>query len=81
MTAKWVEMVWQASLTRNIHCTDDEFSKYKCLPFHQLTISSTGFPSAEMRQELAEKIVGNGGVFTGALAIAKTDVLVVYGAK
>lgn len=81
MISKWIDVVWDASQKNNIHCNDVEFTKYRCLPFHNLTISSTGFDSVEKRTEVAQMVARNGGVFTASLAVARTDVLVVHGVK
>ncbi|XP_008190279.1 DNA topoisomerase 2-binding protein 1 isoform X2 [Tribolium castaneum] len=79
MVSQWVEAVWEESQTNNIHCDDEKFKKYRCLPFHNLIICSTGFPNTEMRAEAAQNVAKNGGIFTASLTVAKTDVLIVYG--
>ncbi|KAJ3642726.1 hypothetical protein Zmor_025484 [Zophobas morio] len=77
--SKWVDAVWEASQTSNIHCDDEQFNKYKCPPFHSLTISSTGFSNVEMRAEIAQTIAKYGGIFTANLSLSTTDVLIVHG--
>ncbi|XP_044258153.1 DNA topoisomerase 2-binding protein 1 isoform X2 [Tribolium madens] len=81
MISKWVDAVWEASQINNVHCDNEEFKKYRCLPFHNLTICSTGFSNIEMRAEVAQKVAKNGGIFTAALTVSKTDVLIVYGVE
>ena len=76
-----MDAVWEASQTSNIHCDDEQFNKYKCPPFHSLTISSTGFSNVEMRAEIAQTIAKYGGIFTANLSLSTTDVLIVHGDK
>lgn len=76
MTPLWVETVWNRSRTANVHATDDEFQNFRCPPFYNLTVCSTGIKSVSKRNELQEIITKNGGTLTGELNLKTTDVLV-----
>lgn len=80
MKPLWVETVWNRSRKANIHANDDEFKSFRCPPFYNLNICSTGIRSATERKELQKLIVENGGTSTGALNLKTTDVLVCSGA-
>lgn len=79
MTPAWVDAVWTESQKVNIHCNDEKFRSYCCLPFHNLTICATGLTKVAEKHELDKLITSNGGKYTAALALTKTDVLVCYG--
>lgn len=79
MTPLWVETVWNRSSKANVHANDDEFNRFKCPPFYNLTICSTGIKAAGVRMELQKLISENGGTLTGALNLRTTDVLVCNG--
>lgn len=81
MCPSWVEEVWQISQSANIHANDERFNKHRCLPFQNLVVCSTGFTSAVERNRLVKLVNDNGGVYTGKLIVAKTDVLVCQGDK
>lgn len=79
MTPAWVETVWTRSQKANVHANDDEFQSFRCPPFLNLTVCSTGIKIAAERNELQKLITENGGTLTGALNIRTTDVLICSG--
>ncbi|KAK9879087.1 hypothetical protein WA026_003900 [Henosepilachna vigintioctopunctata] len=81
MTPAWIDAVWNASQQSNVHCNDDQFKKFKCLPFHKLVISSTGLTNSNVREEIKRLITINGGEYTGKLNLSITDFLICEGAN
>lgn len=81
MTPAWVNAVWEESQKTNIHCTNEKFQIYRCLPFHKLTVCATGITSSTEKDYLQKLIMDNGGNFTPQLVLKKTDVLVCSGIR
>lgn len=78
MTPAWVDEVWKQSKNAGIHCDDEQFEKFKCLPFHNLVICCTGYQINE-REELEQTIQKYGGKFVGPLDFKIVQVLVCKG--
>lgn len=81
MCPSWVKEVWQMSQSVNIHANDERFDKHRWLPFRNLVICSTGNTNEAERKTLEKMVNDNGGIFTGKLNLAFTDVLVCCGDK
>ncbi|XP_050511327.1 DNA topoisomerase 2-binding protein 1 isoform X1 [Diabrotica virgifera virgifera] len=79
MRPTWIDDVWTASQTANVHADDEDFQKHKCLTFHNLTISSTGITNLAEKLKIEKLVTENGGNFSGKLTLATTDVLVCSG--
>lgn len=79
MLPTWIDAVWNASLNSNINCNDKEFEKYRCLPFQNLRICTTGFTILEERKEIQRLIEENGGIYSGQMHVTRTDILVCEG--
>ncbi|CAH0559697.1 unnamed protein product [Brassicogethes aeneus] len=77
----WVDAVWEASQSGNVHANDEQFQSFKVPPLHNLVVCSTGFTRASERSELTRIVSENGGNFTGKLSISSTDVLVCKGTE
>ncbi|XP_063222118.1 DNA topoisomerase 2-binding protein 1-A isoform X2 [Bacillus rossius redtenbacheri] len=76
MSVEWVRAVWEASLSRDVLATDEEFERYRCPLFHGVVATCTKLRTAE-KKELAALICDHGGVFTGHLDATTTNLLVV----
>ncbi|KAG5880916.1 hypothetical protein JTB14_036421 [Gonioctena quinquepunctata] len=79
MCPSWIDAIWKVSQTVNVHADDDQFKKHQCLPFQNLTVSSTGLSNAAERQQIEKLVKENGGVFTGKLNLSNTDILICCG--
>ncbi|XP_065170414.1 DNA topoisomerase 2-binding protein 1 isoform X3 [Atheta coriaria] len=74
MSVEFIDALWEASKTRGIHASHDEFQKFTCPVFLNLNICSTGFSKDEIQvQKLVEQ---HGGRFSSAMDVSKTDILV-----
>ena len=61
MLPDWINYMFEASQLSNINANDQQvLKKYKCPPFHQLTICTTGITSNKEKGKLAELIKANG---------------------
>lgn len=80
MLPTWIDYLYTASLSANVNPNDPEIlEKYKCKPFHKLTICSTGVVSSSSKKHLEKTVTENGGTYVGKLVISKTDILVCNG--
>jgi len=59
MTEKWVDAVWEESLICNIVATDTKFDKFKCPPFYNLEITTSGLEGKD-REIIISLVNGNG---------------------
>nr|CAD7392836.1 unnamed protein product [Timema cristinae] len=80
MTPDWVNEVYEASLKREVHATDEEFQKFRCLLLHGVIATSTNLRLSEKNtiQLLIEK---NGGKYQGILDTTHTNLLLVRNPK
>nr|CAD7568710.1 unnamed protein product [Timema californicum] len=80
MTLDWVNEVYEASLKREVHATDEEFQKFRCLLLHGVIATSTNLRLSEKNtiQLLIEK---NGGKYQGILDTTHTNLLLVRNPK
>lgn len=76
MNTKWVNAVWSNSLKSITDSNNNEYDVYKVKPFENLIISTTGFTTVEERNSLIKMIQNNGGIYSGILNLAKTNILV-----
>lgn len=75
MLPSWIDYLYEVSLSSHLNPDDPEIvEKYKCPPFYQLTICSTGIGSKNKRLERV--VTENGGTYAAKLVLAKTDILV-----
>lgn len=79
-THEWVEAVWKRSCKEYILATDPVFDKYRCPPFLNLKVCSTGF-SVREQERLKTAVAKYGGQYCPALTQTGVDVLVVKHAK
>lgn len=80
MCSSWIEAVWEASQSSNIHATDKEFEGHKCLPFQNLNICCTGLSDSK-RKEIEVLIKKYGGKYSAKLKLSEADVLLCAGVK
>lgn len=59
MTEKWVDAVWEESLTCNVVATETKFDKFKCPPFYKLEITTSGLEGKD-RENIISLIDENG---------------------
>nr|CAD7437710.1 unnamed protein product [Timema bartmani] len=80
MTLDWVNEVYEASLKREVHATDEEFQKFRCLLLHGVIATSTNLRHSEKNtiQLLIEK---NGGKYQGIMDTTHTNLLLVRNPK
>ncbi|XP_018580230.1 DNA topoisomerase 2-binding protein 1 [Anoplophora glabripennis] len=78
MCSSWIEAVWEASQSSNIHANDEEFEEHKCLPFQNLNISSTGLTDVK-RKEIEKLVNKYGGKYSARLKLTEADVLLCAG--
>ncbi|KAK3930026.1 DNA topoisomerase 2-binding protein 1-A [Frankliniella fusca] len=74
-THEWVNAVWTKSLNEYILATDEIFNHYKCPPFLNLNVCSSGITTRE-QERLRNVVTKHGGTFDGAFS-QKINVLVV----
>lgn len=74
MLGVWVEKVYETSCNSNVHCNDDEFSKWACPPLYKLNVCSTGF--VEERKDIEKIVANNGGKYSSELRLKTTDILI-----
>ncbi|XP_057665915.1 DNA topoisomerase 2-binding protein 1-B isoform X1 [Diorhabda carinulata] len=79
MCPPWIDDVWNVSQSVNVHADDEQFKTHTCLPFHNLTISSTGITNTAEKHKIEKIIKDNGGNFSGKLTLATTDILICSG--
>lgn len=80
MCSSWIDAVWEASHSSNIHAKDKEFEEHKCLPFQNLNISCTGLADGK-RKEIEKLITKYGGKYSAKLKLSEADFLVCAGAE
>nr|CAD7462057.1 unnamed protein product [Timema tahoe] len=80
MTLDWVNEVYEASLKREVHATDEEFQKFRCLLLHGVIATSTNLRHSEKNtiQLLIEK---NEGKYQGIMDTTHTNLLLVRNPK
>ncbi|KAL4096856.1 hypothetical protein QTP88_021734 [Uroleucon formosanum] len=75
MTEKWVDAVWEESLTCNVVATETKFDKFKCPPFYKLEITTSGLEGKD-RENIISLIDENGGKYTPQMKKDETNILI-----
>lgn len=78
-THEWIDAVWRASLQDHVFASDEKFDKYKCPPFLNLEVCSSGLSTQETRR-IKNSVLKYGGKYVTSLS-ASVNILVVKHAK
>ncbi|XP_034250905.1 DNA topoisomerase 2-binding protein 1 [Thrips palmi] len=78
-TFEWVDAVWKRSLKEYIFATDEKFDEYRCPPFLDLKVASTGLNIRE-QDKLKRTLAKYGGQYDHSLN-GQVNVLVVKQTK
>ncbi|XP_071748981.1 DNA topoisomerase 2-binding protein 1-A [Lepeophtheirus salmonis] len=76
MTEEWVRNVWKKSQNDNVAATDGQFSRFKCPALMGLNISVSQMNPKD-KDLLKKSIESHGGIYSKALDINSTNVLIV----